>query len=136
MRGEFLNYALTADLFVGATPEDIREMFRRMNSYTVPLNAEEKRHSEFQGEFKWFVYRLSQKYAQTLENIGAFSERALARMQDARLMTEFCYGGIYGIETTKASDLRRLYSERDKTFPEEAACRKTLTIVFDWLIQL
>ena len=60
-KARFLNYSLAADTYVGASSEMIQEVFRRINSYTVPLNAEENRHATFQGEFKWFVYRLSKK---------------------------------------------------------------------------
>ena len=44
---------------VGATPDQIRETFRRINSYTVPLNPEEHRHAVFQGDFKWFMHDLT-----------------------------------------------------------------------------
>jgi hypothetical protein len=56
-QSRFLNYRLALDLFVGATPETIREVFRRTNSYTVPLNPEEERHATYQGAFKWFIYK-------------------------------------------------------------------------------
>lgn len=55
---KFITYAISADLFVSATDEEVRETFRRMNSYTIPLNPEEQRHAEFQGAFKWFVNRI------------------------------------------------------------------------------
>jgi Protein of unknown function DUF262 len=49
----FMNYSITADVFAGATDDEIRQVFRRMNSYTVPLNHQERRHAIHQGEFKW-----------------------------------------------------------------------------------
>ena len=45
----FVDYALSADVFVAASPDEIRETFRRMNSYTIPLNPEEQRHAIFKG---------------------------------------------------------------------------------------
>jgi hypothetical protein len=39
----FLDYGLSVNLFVSTTREEVRKVFRRMNSYTVPLNAEEHR---------------------------------------------------------------------------------------------
>jgi len=38
---------------VAATPAEVREVFRRINSYTVPLNSEEQRHATYQGPFKF-----------------------------------------------------------------------------------
>ena len=36
----FLDYPLSADVFTSATDEEIREVFRRINSYQVPLNRQ------------------------------------------------------------------------------------------------
>ena len=49
------------DLFVDATEQDIRQMFRRINSYNVP-GMQEKRHATYQGNLKWFVVGLCDKY--------------------------------------------------------------------------
>src|ERR1700722_10542998 len=38
LQDKFLEYALGFDQFVGASPTDVREVFRRINSYEVPLN--------------------------------------------------------------------------------------------------
>ena len=131
----FLNYALSVDLFIGATKEDIREVFRRMNSYTVPLNAEERRHSKFQGQFKWFVYRLTKRYSQALENIGAFTEKQLNRMQDAKLFSEIIHAMLKGITTTKDRELTRLYDEFDKNFAKEDVVEKRIAKAMDFLLE-
>ncbi|MCA3391461.1 MAG: DUF262 domain-containing protein, partial [Roseomonas sp.] len=70
----FLSYSLPIDLFVTASREEIIETFRRINSYTVPLNAEEKRHANNQGEMKWFVNDLAEKYSELLASLGALTE--------------------------------------------------------------
>ena len=70
LQGNFLSYSLSVDLLQQATPDEIRESFRRINSYTVPLNPEEIRHAVYQGDFKWFVNELSSKYDKTFENLG------------------------------------------------------------------
>jgi uncharacterized protein with ParB-like and HNH nuclease domain len=36
----FLDYQIAADLLIAATDEEVRELFRRMNSYTAPLNKQ------------------------------------------------------------------------------------------------
>jgi len=134
LQAQFLGYSLTTDSFIGATNEDIREMFRRMNSYTVPLNGEEKRHAEFQGEFKWFIYRESKKYAQAFEDMGTFSEKTLARMADAKLLSEITHAVLKGITTTNATSLRALYRDNDKEFPEAGAMERRLQSALDSLI--
>lgn len=115
----FLDYSLSADLFVSATPDEIREVFRRINSYTVPLNPEENRHSKYQGAFKWFAYGLSKKYDQAFVDLGVFGEKQLVRMADAKLLSEVVHAFLYGITTTDARKLDILYSEFDQGFPQE-----------------
>ena len=39
-QSKFLEYSLAIDTFVAATQPEIVEAFRRMNSYTIPLNPE------------------------------------------------------------------------------------------------
>lgn len=136
LQQRFISYSLSADLFVGATSENIREMFRRINSYTVPLNAEEKRHAEFQGDFKYFIYRLTKQYAQTLENVGIFSEKQLARMADAKLFTEISHALLNGITTTTATTLRALYSANDADFSEEEVTGRRIAGGVDALLEL
>ena len=114
---KFFNYSLSVDLFVSAIPEEIRETFRRINSYTVPLNPEEKRHSIYQGKFKWYIYNLSKIYDQNLLDIGVFTEKQLTRMADAKLLSEIIHTLLNGITTSTAKKLDELYKEYDKDFP-------------------
>jgi hypothetical protein len=130
-QGAFLNYPLPADLFIGATPEEIREIFRRMNSYTVPLNPEEKRHAIYQGAFKWFVYRVSREYEQALLRLGVLSSKAIVRMADAKLITEVSHALIFGIRTTNAKSLDDLYRQRDREFPEEEDISQRFTAALE-----
>lgn len=114
---KFLDYSLSIDLFLSATPKEIRETFRRINSYTVPLNPEEKRHSIYQGEFKWYIYNLSKTYDQSLINIGLFTEKQLIRMADAKLFSEIIHTLLNGITTSVAKSLDDLYKDNDLNFP-------------------
>lgn len=115
----FLDYSIPTNLFVSAVPQDIREMFRRINSYTVPLNPEEQRHAVFQGDFKWFIYRLSRRYENAFLNMGVFTEKQIVRMADTKLLTEVCHALVDGIKTTNKRSLDELYRRFDKRFPVE-----------------
>lgn len=119
LQQRFLEYQLSADIFVGATESEIRQVFRRINSYTVPLNPQETRHATFQGAFKWFVVAMSEKYAQMMKDIGVYTEQQLSRMNDALMISEIVYALMKGID--HASDARQhaLYEEYDKGFDED-----------------
>jgi len=133
---DFLNYSLSVDLFVGATPDEIREIFRRINSYTVPLNPEEQRHSMYQGTFKWFIYRMSKKYDQNLIDLGVFGEKQLVRMADAKIFSEITHSFLFGITTTDKKILAKLYKDYDLEFAREKEIETRIEETMDLIIGL
>lgn len=118
LQGRFLGYSLSVDLFTDATSEDIAEVFRRINSYNVPLNPEEQRHANFQGDFKWFVSRVSKRLHKKFVSAGIFNEKKIVRMEDNKLLTDICHALRYGITTTKREHLDKLYKDLDSNFRE------------------
>jgi hypothetical protein len=73
---KFLDYSINVDLFIAATPSEVVEVFRRMNSYTVPLNAEEQRHASYQGKFKWFINEVADRLETIFLDTGVFKENS------------------------------------------------------------
>ncbi len=132
----FLDYSISADIFVSATDEEIRETFRRINSYMVPLNYEETRHAVYQGEFKWFIYRLSKTYEKNLYDMRVFTETNFIRMLDTKLYSEIIHAILYGINLIVAKELDALYDELDKSFPEEKEIEKRFEETMDFLLDL
>ncbi|WP_136706202.1 DUF262 domain-containing protein [Agromyces sp. H66] len=118
-QAQFLNYGLNFDIFVNARDEEVREVFRRMNSFTMPLNPEESRHATYQGPFKWFIHGVSRDYDVAFKNAGVFNEKQINRMNDAKLLTEIVHAFIYGFKTTTKAMLDRIYREFDETFDGE-----------------
>ena len=119
-RTTFLNYQLNVDLFLGAEPAQIREVFRRMNSYTIPLNPEEQRHAQFQGELKWFLHRFALSLNDSWESVGIFTQKALVRMADTKLLAEIVHALLNGITTTNKRSLDALYRDFDQAFNNQA----------------
>lgn len=110
---QFLNCSLDIDLFVGASFADVVEAFRRLNSYTFPLNAAEKRHARYQRGFKWFIFYFCRRYERYFRIAGVFTDKALVRMLDTTLVAEIWDALEHGIRTTKAPDLDKLYKSHD-----------------------
>ena len=131
----FLDYYITADLFVGATEEDIRQVFRRINSYTVPLNPQEERHATHQGRFKWFIVELTERYASTLKRLGVFNERQLSRMSDAALFTELVIAMKDGIQTAARTKLDKVYKTNEEQFPDEAGVSARIDRAIDQIVR-
>jgi hypothetical protein len=120
LQQRFLSYSLTLDLFMAAQVDEVREVFRRINSYTIPLNDEEERHATYQGPFKWFIHALTRRFDRAFLLMDVFGEKQLIRMQDAKLLTEIVHALVNGIETTNKRKLDALYRSHDRedSFPE------------------
>ncbi len=58
VRGQILSYEISADLLIGADDAQVLQIFARINSYSVTLNAQEKRNAKFFGRFKELAYKL------------------------------------------------------------------------------
>jgi hypothetical protein len=116
---KFLDYSINVDLFIAATPSEVVEVFRRMNSYTVPLNAEEQRHASYQGKFKWFINEVADRLETIFIDTGVFKEKQLVRMADNKLLTELADSFLNGIRTTNKEILNALYRDKDDQFPEQ-----------------
>ncbi|HSV57192.1 MAG TPA: DUF262 domain-containing protein, partial [Magnetospirillaceae bacterium] len=117
-KSRFLSYSLPIDQFQGTSDEEIREAFRRMNANNVPLNDEEQRNAQFQGDFKWFIVRFGDKHQQVLSQIGLFSRRDLVRMADLKLYSEIALALDSGFSTVKGKQIDALYRKYNATFPE------------------
>ena len=95
-------------------------MFRRMNAYTLPLNAPEKRHSEFFGEFKDWVNTVLDEYGSIMVDWGILTSRQVVRMADAEFIADVALALEEGIVSTSPSKLLTLYRKYDEDFPPRA----------------
>lgn len=129
----FLAYEVSIDAVVSGTDEEVLELFRRINSYTLPLNYPEKRHAEFQGDFKWFILDLVEKYTPLFEAYKILSLRSISRMEDADLLTELSQVVMVGITNRTQAALHRLYKDNDKSFNDIVDVREKITSVLDFI---
>lgn len=128
---EFLSYQLSVDVFVDATDADIRELFRRVNSYNVPLNPQEIRHATYQGKFKWFLLEMANQYSQVLKELGVLTESQMARMEDAKFIGDICVGLDDGIISASEARIDKMYKKFDKDFLSEDRFKQLLQFSVD-----
>jgi hypothetical protein len=132
----FVDYALGIDILTGADNADIRQMFRRMNSYTVPLNPQEQRYATHQGPVKWVVFEQSGVYAEMFKAIGVFGEKQISSMQDGLLITELAFAIVNGLKTTNKRMLDKFYGDREAGFPEQQIVSMALREGFDFILAM
>ena len=102
-----------------------------MNANNIPLNDEEQRNAEFQGEFKWFIVGIGDQYQQMLNRIGLFSRRDLVRMADLKLYAEMALALDSGFSTVKGRQIDALYKKYNAAFPEADEFRRMLSAAIE-----
>lgn len=116
----FLGYTITAEQLLNATDDDVIDIFARLNSYTVALNAAEKRHASFQTELKFFVRRMSIKYRWFIEKYSIFTVKQRFRMLDDEFLAEFVRLIIEGIQDGGADKITKFYQKTsDSAFDDK-----------------
>lgn len=113
----FYSYVVAVDVIRNADRANILQMFRRMNAFTLPLNAPEKRHSEFFGDFKNWINTLLDRFGSVLVEWEILSSRQMVRMMDAEFMADIVLAIEEGVVSTSPTKLRNLYKKHDATFP-------------------
>ncbi|MES2716472.1 MAG: DUF262 domain-containing protein [Pseudomonadota bacterium] len=111
----FLSYTVSVDTIREAGRNQILQMFRRMNAYTLPLNDAEKRHSEFFGEFKDFVTRVLDDNA-ILTEWDVLTARQVMRMGDAEFVADLAMAFEQGVVNTSKTNLYAIYKKYDEVF--------------------
>ncbi|QFT62723.1 hypothetical protein FIU91_07265 [Roseivivax sp. THAF30] len=129
----FLAYTVSVDVIRSAKRSEILQMFRRMNAYTLPLNEAEKRHSSFQGAFKWFINELADELNEFFVEYGVFSNRQIVRMSDAAFISDCIVAMEKGIVSASPKDLTALYRKYDVEFDPAAEYHKKITEAFNFI---
>lgn len=133
LQKEFLAYEVSVDTITSSIEEEVLEIFRRVNSYTLPLNEPEKRHAKWQGELKWFILDMIKIFSPMFESYNILRVRQLWRMEDADLLSELCQVLDTGIETRSKIKIDNLYKKYDERFPNkdeiEDKLRKTIDFI-------
>lgn len=114
----FWAYTVSVDVIRNADKNEILQMFRRMNAFTLPLNESEKRHSEFFGQFKDWVNGLLDRQGRVLTDWKVLTSRQVVRMADAEFVTDLALAVSEGIVSTSPAKLKGIYKQFDETFDE------------------
>ncbi|MCW5601371.1 DUF262 domain-containing protein [Nitrosomonas sp.] len=123
LQQQFLTYSVEVDIIYSAEQSDLLAMFTRMNAYTAPLNPAEKRHAEFEGQFKWFIIGATGEIGPRLVNFNVLTSKQAIRMHDAEFLTELAIVLDLGIINKSDTSLTQIYRKYDKSFPCEEEFR-------------
>lgn len=100
-QSDILNYSIGVDLLYDLSYEETLDIFARLNTYTVRLNAQEMRNAEFAGLFKQVSYKIGYSYVSYWEESGMLTKQNVARMAEAELASDLLVVAVGGIEPKK-----------------------------------
>jgi hypothetical protein len=130
----FYSYTVSVDVIRNADRSEILQMFRRMNAFTLPLNAAEKRHSEFFGEFKDWVNTVLDRYGAILVDWNILTSRQIVRMADAEFVADVALAIEEGIVSTSPAKLLSMYKRYDTAFPRREMMNEQISGAFDFVL--
>jgi len=103
----------------GASDGDVISIFSRLNSFSLPLNSQEKLNSLYAGEMKSVIYELASEYNTFWIDFKILSPALIARMADASLVSDILYTLIYGYKSASTAGLGKMYKDYDDNFPQK-----------------
>jgi hypothetical protein len=100
-RDDFLYYQVDLNEVVGASDEQVREIYSRVNKYTKQLTKQELRRADFPGDF----LSVSEKLAALsyFETAQVFGTADLRRMGDVEFVSELIAGLLSGMQEKKTN---------------------------------
>lgn len=129
-QGRITAYSFSTEQFRGISDLEVLDVFARLNTYSVPLNAQELRNGRFFGLFKQSVYRLGYEHLEFWRRHRIFTERNIARMLEAELTSELMIAQIVGMQDKKKS-IDSFYQKYEEEFPGQQATERRFRDVVD-----
>lgn len=122
---DFRLTSLSVGFLLGATDEDVIEIFGRLNSVAKSLNAQEKRNAKFSGEFKQFCLRQASIRLSLWRHLNIFTANDIARMNEVQFISDLAFNMINGLSDYSSDKLDNIYRAFDEDFlnQEEISAR-------------
>jgi hypothetical protein len=124
------SYSFICEVFHGVSDAEVLDIFARVNSYSVPLNAQELRNGRYFGYFKQTAYSLAHEHIEFWRRHGIFTERTIARMLEVELTSELMIAQLDGMQDKKKS-LDDFYAQYDDEFKAQVVVEKRFRAVVD-----
>lgn len=132
LQRSILTYEFSVDILIDASDADVLDVFARINSYSVPLNAQEKRNARYFGSFKKAAYSLGFEHLEFWKEHQIFTDAAMARMREAEFTSELLVAMVAGHQDKKGS-LDSFYTKWDDRFPYQKKTADRFRDVMDIL---
>ena len=125
VRKKFFGYELAVRYLNSDDEEEMKSVFRRLNSFTVPLKPQELRHATYSGPFAHMADKLATDYGDFFAENRIITVGAIRRMADVEFVAELLVGTMHGPQGGSAKvidDYYKTYEDFEDEFPRQ---RKT-----------
>lgn len=129
---------LQAPLSVNVLPGDVDDatvlqIFQRINSTGLKLNAQELRNATWFGEFKDLAYKLAYEQLQRWISWGLFDRQQLGQMLEVEFTSDLAGLLLEGVLPRTKGSLDRIYKTYDSDFDDQAALTARFQETFEVL---
>lgn len=131
VRGDFLKYEIGVDLLFDLSFEEILDVFARLNTYSVKLNAQELLNAQYLGYFKQAAYRIGYRFVRYWIESGVLTEKEVTRMAEAELASDLLVALIGGLQSKKAipTYYKRYDDDEETTAAAEERCYQVMSFI-------
>ncbi|MDK7870725.1 DUF262 domain-containing protein [Micrococcus luteus] len=117
LQDAFLAYKLTLEQLINASDEDVLEVFARLNSNAVPVNAPEKRNAAYTNDFSALIQGIAKLQRSNLAKSGV-SDREFVRLVHHSIIAELVGYLLQGVGDGGESSIDALYKRHATTAAE------------------
>ena len=122
---DFYGHSMAVRYLQDAGPGEIEDLFKRLNKYLTPLNAQELRNATYKGPF----LRLSESFADDSfwTEHGLATPATIRRMRDIEFVSDLIIGVLDGPQAGNAKTIDEyyvMYEDYEHEFPGQRECRR------------
>lgn len=128
-------FELSFEIIKGAEDKDVLDIFARVNSFSLPLNSQEKLNAEFSGCFKQIILGSAMDFNAFWERFRVFSDKQLSRMGEADFVSNVI-AAILGGHNINAKIIRDYYKRYDSDLPNRREIARRFKALMDNVGQL
>lgn len=124
VQDEILKYEIGVDVLFDVDFKDLLDIFARINTYSVVLNAQEKLNAKYLGVFKTYAYELGREYVDYFVTGEIITRKQISRMGEAQLSSDLLIVLCNGVQTVK--NIEKFYRKYEtvEDIPEELRVAK------------
>ena len=127
-------YSFICEVLYGVSDQEVLQIFARLNTHSVRLNAQELRNGKYFGPFKRTAYALALAYLEFWRRNHVFTERSIARMSEVEMTSELMILQLDGPQDKKQT-IDDFYDKYDEEFPKQKTVvnrfRSTVDVIAD-----